>query len=106
VSDSSGTLLASLADQTQDGKTGLEIAAIWREARVSCPGRHWLARRVAGTLEGGPADFVEFHLNEMKCEWCQANYDDLASQEANLEPLLERVRASTAGYLRSKTVES
>jgi len=104
--DSSGSLLSALADHAQDGKTGLDVAAIWRSARVSCPARHWLARQLAGSLAEGPSEFLRFHLDEMKCEWCQANLDDLASQESSIEPLLERVRASTARYLRSKIVES
>ena len=58
-----------------------------------------------GTLDTDPAAFVRFHLEEMKCEWCQANHDALALK-GDLEPLLERVRASTARYLRSKTVRS
>jgi RNA polymerase sigma factor (sigma-70 family) len=105
LTDSSGSLLSSLADHSQDGNTGLDVAAIWRAARVSCPARHWLARKLADSLAPGPAEFIEFHLAEMKCDWCQANLDDLASQVSNIEPLLERVRASTARYLRSKVVE-
>lgn len=102
--DSSGSLLPALADETEDGGTGLEVGEIWRENRVSCPARHWIAREVAGTLEEGPSSFLRFHIEEMGCEWCQANRDDLASGEADLEPLLERVRASTAAVLRSKSV--
>ncbi len=102
---SSDVIVPALADQAQVGNTGLDVAATWREGRVSCPARHWLARKLAGTLEAGPAGFVDFHLVEMKCDWCQANYDDLAQQD-DLSPLLERVRSSTARYLRSKTVRS
>ena len=102
--DESGSLVPALADQAHDGNTGLDVATIWREARVSCPARHWLARYIAGTLEEGPEGFVRFHLDEMGCEWCQANHDDLASLEDDLEPLLERVRASTMKFLRSRTL--
>ena len=94
----------ALADQAQDGSTQIDGAAIWRESRASCPARHWLARRVAGTLDEGPKEFVDFHLTEMGCPWCQANLDDLERSEDSLEPMIERVAASTAQYLRSKTV--
>ncbi len=97
-------LLGALADRAEEGRTGLDVGAVWRASRASCPARHWLARDVAGTLEEGPAAFVRFHLDEMRCAWCQANRDDLAASEADLEPLLERVRASTARYLRSRTL--
>lgn len=103
--DPSGGLLPSLADEAQEGGTGLDVAAVWREKRASCPARHWLARELASTLEDDPRAFLRFHLDEMQCEWCLANYDDLASREDDLEPLLERVRASTARYLRSRSVE-
>jgi len=104
--DPSGALVPGLADQAHDGSTGLDVATIWRASRLSCPARHWLARAIAGTLERGPEGFVRFHLDEMGCEWCRANHDDLESSEEDLEPLLERVRASTARYLRSKTIPS
>lgn len=102
--DPASSLLPALADETEAGGTGLEVGTIWRENRVSCPARHWIARDIAGTLDEGPAAFLKFHLEQMGCEWCQANRDDLSSGEADLEPLLERVRASTAAVLRSRTV--
>lgn len=104
--DESGVLVPALADQAHDGNTGLDVSTIWSESRVSCPARHWLARDIAGTLEEGPEGFVRFHLEEMKCEWCQANRDDLANYEDDLEPLLDRVRASTMMLLRSRTMRS
>ena len=92
----------ALADQAHEGVTGLDVAAVWREERVSCPARHWIARYLADSLEEEPRQFLDFHLQEMECPWCLANRDDLA-REDDLEELLERVRASTAGYLRSRT---
>ena len=82
----------------------LDIKTLWREKRVSCPARHWIARLVAGTLEDKPKFFVLFHLDEMKCPWCLANRDDLAGagKEAELELLIERLRESTRQFLRSR----
>ena len=72
---------------------------------MSCPARHWLARNLVGNLQEGPGEFVQFHLEEMKCPWCLANYDDLTrSEDRALEPLLERMQASTVQYLRSRSV--
>lgn len=107
VRESGSDLLAALAAAAEGDEhvLDLDVREVWRRGRVSCPARHWLARRVAGTLEPGPASFVAFHLDEMHCEWCQANVDDLAraDREAELEPLLERVAESTLNYLRSRT---
>ena len=101
--DDSGALLPALAEEADQGRAQLDVGAIWRDARVSCPARHWLARHVAGTLDVGPCSFVDFHLKEMECPWCLANHDDLERSEEELDPLLERVRASTARYLRSRS---
>lgn len=104
--DPSGRLLPSLAGAVEEegNRLGLDVASIWREGRVSCPARYWLARRMAGTLAEGPASFLEFHLREMACEWCRANLDDLerARAEQDLQPFIERVGASTIQFLRSR----
>jgi len=100
--DGGGELLQALAEDTEDRRTTLDMARIWREGRVSCPARHWLARHVAGTLDEAPRSFLDFHLTRMECPWCTANRDDLQASEAGLEPLLDKVHASTARYLHSR----
>lgn len=105
--DPDGRVLPLLAHAMQDDEElSVDVAEAWCSGRVSCPARHWLARRLAGTLDAGPSDFLAFHLNEMGCEWCQANHDDLVRDEqaASLEPLLDKVGASTLQYLRSRTI--
>jgi RNA polymerase sigma factor (sigma-70 family) len=83
----------------------IDVQRVWKEGRVSCPARHWIARRIAGTLPAGPAAFLSFHLDEMRCEWCRANQDDLSGLEnaGELEAVMTRVGASTLQLLRSRT---
>lgn len=105
--DPSGALTDLFGEDEAASRVAVDVAEVWRDARVSCPARHWLARALAGTLattpDGGPAGFVAFHVDEVGCETCLANRDDLARQdEAELTPLLEGVRASTLGFLRSQ----
>lgn len=105
--DAAGELLPALADATDDDARALDldVSRAWRLGRVSCPARYWLARQVAGTLAPEPAAYIRFHLEEMECPWCRANLDDLAQAEReDLEPLLDRMRASTVQYLRSRTL--
>lgn len=106
VKESGGDLLRYLAaaEEGDERIFDLDIKTLWREKRVSCPARHWIARLVAGTLEEQPRLFVQFHLDEMKCPWCLANRDDLSSagKEAELELLIERLRESTRQFLRSR----
>jgi len=105
--DPDGVLLHELANALEEGRGAprIDVGAVWREGRASCPGRHWLARSLAGTLDSGPAEYVRFHVEEIGCEWCQANRDDLARADghAALAPMLEKVEASTVNYLRSRT---
>jgi RNA polymerase sigma factor (sigma-70 family) len=104
--DPSGKLLAAIAAGAESGEASLDIPLqqVWREARVSCPARHWLARLVVGSLAAGPRDFVRFHVEEMGCPWCAANLEDLrhGATRGDLSALVERVQASTLRYLRSR----
>lgn len=103
VRESGSDLLRYLAaaEEGDHRLLDLDVRRVWLEHRLSCPARHWLARHVAGTLGEGPQMFVGFHLDEMKCPWCQANYDDLtnANREAELKVLIERVAESTQRVL-------
>lgn len=104
--DSRGGLLFNIRDD-EDGfpeKLDFDVAQAWTEGQVSCPARYWLARTMAETLPEGPKTFIRFHLDEMECEWCLANMDDLKRAEHVLDPVLERVRASTVQYLRSRSM--
>jgi DNA-directed RNA polymerase specialized sigma24 family protein len=103
--DPSGTLLPSLAAATGEGVTHLELGVMqaWKSGRVSCPARYWVARLIAGNLPEEPLQFVRFHLDEMECDFCQANHDDLTRMEsAGADPFLDRMQASTVEFLRSQ----
>jgi len=107
--DKTGVLTNLWGGDEAEPRVGFDVAEVWKEARVSCPARHWLARSLAGTLaadpDGGPAGFVAFHVDELGCDNCQANRDDLARQdEGELDALLEGVRASNLALLRSRTI--
>jgi DNA-directed RNA polymerase specialized sigma24 family protein len=103
--DPSGERIPALAELTADGSAHLDLGVreAWREGRVSCPSRRWLARSLEGSLPAGPRSFVAFHLDEIECPWCRANLDDLArAGAAGLEEVVERLGRSTVEYLRSR----
>jgi len=103
--DPSGTLIPSIAEATGEGATHLELGVMqaWKSGRVSCPARYWVARLIAGKLPQEPEEFVRFHLEEMKCDFCQANLDDLDRMETtDQDPFLDRMQASTVDFLRSQ----
>ena len=103
--DLSGTLIPSIAEAAGEGATHLELGVTqaWKSGRVSCPARYWVARFMAGNLPEEPEQFVRFHLEEMECDFCQANLDDLARDGTEGDdPFLDRMQASTVDYLRSQ----
>lgn len=95
--------LLSAAVDSGDG-LDIDVQRVWKSGRVSCPARHWLARRIAGSLDPEPARFIAFHIDEMHCDWCHANHDDLARRADNseLEAVVARMGASTLQLLRSR----
>jgi RNA polymerase sigma factor (sigma-70 family) len=107
--DSSGKLLAAIAQGAVSGEASLDFSleSAWRDARVSCPARHWLARTLVGSLGPQPAEYLRFHIEEMHCPWCAANLEDLRTRESKSEisAMVERVQASTLRYLHSRTRE-
>ncbi len=78
------------------------IGAIWRRSRISCPDRSDLGQFVLGTLPSEHAQYIEFHLNEIGCRYCQANLEDLktASQQSDQDTQRrKRYFQTSAGYL-------
>lgn len=60
-----------------------DLGAIWRFYRLSCPDRGEWGSYLLGVLDPGHADYLRFHLEEVGCEYCAANLEDLkASQQA------------------------
>ena len=105
--DPAGSLLPKLAEVAGEGGSHLELSVMqaWRVGKVSCPARYWMTRMIAGNLPDEPLRYVQFHLVEMKCEFCQANHDDLVrADEKGEDPLLDRLQASTVQFLRSHVI--
>lgn len=60
-----------------------DLGAIWRFYRLSCPDRGEWGSYLLGVLDPSHADYLRFHLEEVGCEYCAANLEDLkASQQA------------------------
>ncbi|EMB16944.1 hypothetical protein RESH_04598 [Rhodopirellula europaea SH398] len=82
------------------------IGAIWRRQRLSCPDRSTLQAYVANQLDAEMADYVLFHLTEIGCRVCRANFDDLNQELARGRSAEEaatrrrRLFQTSAGHLR------
>ncbi len=80
------------------------LGEIWRTGRLSCPSREQLGSYLLGALPDDAADYIAFHLGEIGCRYCQANLDDLKTQQAEKnETVQERRRKyfqSSVGHLK------
>ena len=85
------------------------IARIWREEGVSCPKRTTLGRYLLGALDDEWMSYVEFHAEAGGCDRCQANLDDLRSEDEGEEEtrreLRQRCFASSVGFLSRRPSE-
>jgi len=79
------------------------LGAIWRRARVTCASREELAEHLAGQLAAGARDYLQFHLETIGCRYCQANLEDLRSEQqegaAAARARRKKFFASSAGLL-------
>lgn len=78
------------------------IGAIWREQQLSCPNRATWAAYAAGTLGDGLRQYLEFHLTEIGCRVCAANYADLQQHgDTAAERRSRKIFATSVGRLQS-----
>jgi hypothetical protein len=94
--------LATIAGQRDAGMHSL--GAIWRRQRLSCPSREQLGSFLLGVLDPGHADYLQFHLDEVGCRYCNASIEDLRQQHADASKQDSETRRSkyfqsSAGYL-------
>src|SRR2546427_4791486 len=57
------------------------VGEIWRRQRLSCPTRQQLGSFLLGALDGGQAEYLDFHIKTIGCRYCQANLEDLRRQQ-------------------------
>ena len=81
------------------------VASVWRQERVSCPHPDIMRAFLAGSLAEEASAFVEFHLRESQCPYCNAVCEDLKAIEEDaaseqLEDLRDRLMRSTVAEIR------
>lgn len=89
--------------QDSDARLSFTVATVWRRERISCPHPHVLQSYLAGGLEGGAYEFVQFHLQDSACPYCNATIEDLQARDDEAKaPVLADVKDR---LLRSTAVE-
>jgi hypothetical protein len=85
---------------------GHSLGEIWRRHRVSCLSREQLGSYLLSAASSTLTTYIDFHLNEIGCRFCQANLDDLktAQSASSKNHLIRRQKyfESSAGLLRSQ----
>jgi RNA polymerase sigma factor (sigma-70 family) len=77
------------------------LTEVWDRMRPSCPKRNTIGAWLLGSLEDDWADYVDFHLNQLGCRFCQANLADLEARTADdSDQVRNRILESTVGFLR------
>lgn len=94
--------LATLAGRRDAGVHSL--GAIWRRQRLTCPTREQLGSFLLGVLDPAHADYLQFHLDQVGCRYCNASVEDLREQHAaanakESESRRSKYFQSSAGYL-------
>lgn len=79
------------------------LTEIWTEERLSCLKRSTIGAMVLGALEPDWQAYAEFHLEQLGCQFCRANLEDMQSaiQEAPAEQVRARILESTVGFFQS-----
>jgi hypothetical protein len=95
--------LRALIEQRDRGEHSL--GAIWRRQRLTCPSREQLGSYLLQALDPEFQKYLEFHLREIGCPFCQANLTDLQSlrqePETQKRQRRQRIFESSAGFLQS-----
>ncbi|MHC5082831.1 MAG: RNA polymerase sigma factor [Planctomycetota bacterium] len=92
---------AALGDLSEGDFEGL-LAQVWQQYRPSCPKRSTLGGYLLKTVEPDWLDYIDFHLNQLGCHYCQANFEDLQlqNQQKGSDVLSQRIMESTVGFLK------
>lgn len=81
------------------------VAEVWGEEGISCLKRSTLGRYLLGALDEEWSGYLDFHVQVVGCDRCQANLDDLKAEESEAparERLLERCFNSSVGFLSKR----
>jgi len=82
--------------------TDAVLTDAWEALRPSCPKRSTIGAYLLDTLDTAWRDYVVFHLEQLGCRFCLANYEDLEQQTTGPDRrrVHRRIMESTVGFLR------
>ena len=92
-----GRFTGDLADESM-------LSRMWEEHRPSCPKRSTVGKWLMGTLDPDWASYVEFHVEQLGCRFCQANREDLRAdtEPTESQSARHRIMQSSVGFFRTR----
>jgi hypothetical protein len=85
------------------------VGEIWRRHRLSCPSRERLVAFHQQEVDSAEATYIQFHLGEIGCIYCQANLADISTtaedQRKQATPRRQRLFEKSAPRLRKPKKE-
>lgn len=98
--------IETLVSQRDSGMHSL--GDIWRRHRLSCPTRQQLGSYLLGAMLEDASGYIEFHVHQVGCRYCQANLADLQAAQQSAKGLetsaterRQRIYQSSVGRMRS-----
>lgn len=92
--------------QEADLASDSSVARIWREEAISCPKRSTLGRYLLEVLDDEWIEYIDFHVKQADCPRCNANLDDLRSEDqrdaATHDRMREKCFASSIGFMSKR----
>ena len=93
------------ADALTDLPTGDDVSelvqSVWTENLFSCIKRSTLGSYALDVLEDDWTDYVRFHLEVARCEYCLAHLEDVEAADGGISVAAkERIFASSIGFLK------
>jgi hypothetical protein len=80
------------------------IGDIWRRHRISCPTREELGSYLLSAMTDEQMTYINFHLEELGCRYCQSNLTDLkaSQQRDSVAARRRKYFQSSVGRLRAE----
>jgi RNA polymerase sigma factor (sigma-70 family) len=77
------------------------LSEVWEEYRPSCPKRSTLGSYLLGTVDPQWQAYIDFHVRQLGCRFCNANLDDIRRETAAASPQFQaRIMESSIGFFR------
>jgi RNA polymerase sigma factor (sigma-70 family) len=93
---------SDLPATTNDHQLLPNLRRTWEDLRPSCPKRTTLGKYVLEILTPEWANFVGFHVDQLGCDYCRANLEELKNESASESnsKVSQQLFQSTVGFLK------